>query len=139
MLFWVGFSVPFKKETSVLALRRSHVYSAGIKLFLKSARQGEPQLYLYQKGDDAAWQRRLTLWLQRNIKAGSRGWGRGRKTPARQGAALREGKNLFQLWKGSEAVSGAAVWVASLILMTLQPSYVGEAPPTLSKLWPFLF
>ena len=52
----------------------------------------------------------------------------------RQRAGLREAESLFQLQKGAEAVSGAAVWVTSLIVMTLQPSYVGEAPPTLSKL-----
>lgn len=62
-----------------------------------------------------------------------------RKKDTRQGAALRGGENLFQLRKGAEAVSGAAVWVTSIILMTPQPSYVGEAPPTFSKLWPLLF
>ena len=30
-------------------------------------------------------------------------------------------------------MSGAAVWVAGTILMTLPPSYVGEAPPALSR------
>lgn len=41
---------------------------------------------------------------------------------------------MSQLWKGTETVSGATVWVMHIILMTLQPSYVGEAPPTFSKL-----
>ena len=31
-------------------------------------------------------------------------------------------------------MSGATVWVTRVILMTLQPSYVGEPPPIFSKL-----
>lgn len=104
----LGFLSPSREETSVLALRRSHIYSAGTEPFLTSTRLGEPQSYLYQKGDDVTWHRRLTLWHQRNIKAGDEGGGGWeRKKDTGQRAALREGENVFQLGKGSGAVSEA--------------------------------
>lgn len=51
----------------------------------------------------------------------------------RQRAALRGAESLFQFWKGAKAMSGTPVWVTSIILMTLQSSYVGEAPLTFGK------
>ena len=51
-----------------------------------------------------------------------------------QRAAWRRAENVSRHWKRTETASGATVWVMHIILMTLQSSYVGEAPPTCSKL-----
>lgn len=53
-----------------------------------------------------------------------RSHGRGREQPAGEQSV---GSSF------GEELSGAAVWVTSIILMTLQPSYVAETPPTFSK------
>lgn len=128
MPVWVGLSVTFHRRNQISGSKISCLLSGSTAL---------SHVCETRRATAFKTEEMLSFQGAEEHHPGFRGTPRRRgeweKSREGQRAAVRVAKRLFHLRRGAEVLSGAAVWVTSIILMTLQPSYVVEAPPTFSK------
>lgn len=132
MLGWVGFSVTFNRRNQISGSEVVCSFSRHVALPVSHLGDKVGHSHTAKKKNALSykWQKAQHPGLRRNTETGgenrSKSWD-GAKS------SLQGSRTLVPGLEGAEAVSGAAVWVTSIILMTLPPSYVREAPPTLAN------
>lgn len=134
MLLWLGGSVTFRRKSQISGSEEIlYLLKWVANLFSRLWDNVSPSHSFKTRGDGICY-----VAEENHPVVSEEQWSRRvreEESPGRgQRAAWRRAENVSQLWKGTETASGATVWVMHIILMTLQPSYVGEAPPTFSKL-----